>query len=90
MQRQLLVEHEKSKEEGLSALQNANEDKRRTINEFQMRIQDLTTQLKRLEVKVQEDLLEQKLQLEKEHLVRRDSRVQLYVDTRCSRIKSTI
>ena len=51
------------------ALQNANEDKRRTINEFQMRIQDLTTQIQRLEAKNQEDILEQKLQLEKEHIV---------------------
>jgi hypothetical protein len=50
-------------------LQNANEDKRRTINEFQMRIQDLTTQIQRLEAKNQQDLLEQKLQLEKEHIV---------------------
>jgi hypothetical protein len=50
-------------------LQNANEDKRRTINEFQMRIQDLTTQIQRLEAKNQEGLLEQKLQLEKEYLV---------------------
>jgi hypothetical protein len=51
------------------ALQNANEDKRRTINEFQMRIQDLTTQIQRLEAKNQEDILERKLQLEKEHIV---------------------
>jgi hypothetical protein len=51
------------------ALQNANEDKRRTVNEFQMRIQDLTTQIQRLEAKNQEGILEQKLQLEKEHLV---------------------
>jgi hypothetical protein len=51
------------------ALQNANEDKRRTVNEFQMRIQDLTTQIQRLEAKNQEAILEQKLQLEKEHIV---------------------
>jgi hypothetical protein len=51
------------------ALQNANEDKRRTANEFQMRIQDLNTQIKRLESKNQEDILEQKLLLEKEHIV---------------------
>lgn len=68
MKNQLLAEQQKSKEESLMALQNANEDKRRTINEFQMRIQDLTTQLQRLEAKNQEDILEQKLQLEKDHL----------------------
>ena len=39
------------------------------MNEFQMRIQDLTTQIQRLESKNQQDLLEQKLQLEKEHIV---------------------
>ena len=41
----------------------------RTANEFQMRIQDLTTQIQRLEAKNQEETLEQKLQLEKEHIV---------------------
>lgn len=69
MKNQLLLEQQKSKEESLMALQNANEDKRRTINEFQMRIQDLTTQIQRLESKNQEVILEQKLQLEKEHIV---------------------
>lgn len=34
-----------------------------------MRIQDLTTQIQRLEAKNQEAILEQKLQLEKEHIV---------------------
>jgi hypothetical protein len=34
-----------------------------------MRIQDLTTQIQRLEAKTQGDILEQKLQLEKEYLV---------------------
>ncbi len=65
----MINEQQKSKEESLIALQNANEDKRRTINEFQMRIQDLTTQIQRLEAKGQEDSLQQKLQLEKEHIV---------------------
>jgi hypothetical protein len=66
---EIISEQQKSKEESLLALQNANEDKRRTINEYQMRIQDLTTQLQRLEAKGKENTLEQKLQLEKEHLV---------------------
>lgn len=35
-----------------------------------MRIQDLTTQIQRLEAKHQEDILQQKLQLEKDHLVK--------------------
>ena len=70
LQNQLVVEQQKSKEESLMALQNANEDKRRTVNEFQMRIQDLTTQIQRLEGKNQEEILEQKLQLEKEHIVK--------------------
>jgi hypothetical protein len=65
----MINEQQKSKDESLLALQNANEDKRRTINEFQMRIQDLTTQIQRLEAKGQEDSLQQKLQLEKEHIV---------------------
>ncbi|CAF1267907.1 unnamed protein product, partial [Adineta ricciae] len=68
MKNEVLTEQQKSKEDALVALQNANEDKRRTINEFQMRIQDLTTQIQRLEAKAKEDSLEQKLQLEKEHL----------------------
>ena len=34
-----------------------------------MRIQDLNTQIQRLEAKNQQDILEQKLFLEKEHLV---------------------
>ena len=69
MKNQLIAEQQKSREESLLALQNVNEDKRRTINEFQMRIQDLTTQIQRLEAKHQEDILQQKLQLEKEHIV---------------------
>ena len=69
MRNQLEKEQQKSKEEGLLALQNANEDKRRTVNEFQMRIQDLNNQIQRLESKYQEEILGQKLQLEKEHLV---------------------
>lgn len=69
MQNELLTVQQKSKEESLLALQNANEDKRRSMNEFQMRIQDLTTQLQRLEAKNKEELLQQKLQLEKEHVV---------------------
>ncbi|CAF5183588.1 unnamed protein product, partial [Rotaria magnacalcarata] len=68
VQSQLATIQQKSKEESLMALHNANEDKRRTINEFQMRIQDLTTQIQRLEGKNQEDLLQQKLQLGKEHI----------------------
>ena len=65
----LINEQEKSKEDSLSVLQNANEEKRRTINEFQMRIQDLTTQIQRLEGQGQEIMLQQKLQLEKDHIV---------------------
>lgn len=34
-----------------------------------MRLQDLNTQIQRLEAKSQEDILQQKLQLEKEHIV---------------------
>ena len=70
MKNEVLTEQQKSKEDALAALQNANEDKRRAINEFQMRIQDLTTQIQLLEAKAKEDSLEQKLQLEKEHLVK--------------------
>ena len=69
MKKQLLIEQEKSKEESLAVLQNANEDKRRSMNEYQMKIQDLTTQIQRLQGKIQEDLLTQKLHLEKEHIV---------------------
>lgn len=69
LKQQLQQEQQKSKEEGLLALQNANEDKRRTVNEFQMRIQDLNNQIQRLESKYQEEILEQKLHLGKEHLV---------------------
>ena len=69
LRQQLHQEQQKSKEESLLALQNANEDKRRTVNEFQMRIQDLNNQIQRLEGKYQEEILEQKLHLEKEHLV---------------------
>lgn len=69
MKNDILTAQQKTKEEGLLALQNANEEKRRTINEYQMRIQDLTMQIQRLEGKGKEDALEQKLQLEKEHLV---------------------
>ena len=49
-------------------MQNVNEDKSRTINEFQMRIQDLTTQIQRMKGSMKEELLEQKLKLEKEYL----------------------
>jgi predicted nucleic acid-binding Zn-ribbon protein len=77
MKSEILGEQQKSKEESLMALQNANEDKRRTMNEFQMRIQDLTTQIQRLESKTQEELLEQKLRLEKEHVVSFDFTLRL-------------
>lgn len=89
MKKQLLLEQQKSKEEGLMALQNANEDKRRTVNEFQMRIQDLTSQLQRLEAKNQEEILAQKLQSEKEHLVNSPSSL-IQTNALPRRTKSTI
>lgn len=64
-------ENQKSKEESLAALQNANEDKKRTINEFQMKIQDLNREIQRIETKSKEDFVSLKLTLEKENLVKR-------------------
>ena len=50
------------------------------MNEFQMKIQELNTQIQRLEGKNQEELLEQKLQLEKDHLVNFIYRKQKTID----------
>jgi hypothetical protein len=67
---ELVAEQDQSRQAHLTAMNNLNEEKHRTINELQMRLQDLTTDRQRMDSNNKQNMLEQRLQLEKEHLVR--------------------
>ena len=53
-----------------------------------MKLQDLNREIQRLEAKLKENLLEQKVQLEKEYLVRRENLEKNFSFTKSFRTKS--